>query len=65
MTQQATPFHLPFRGFLTGLLNEAFYNDEVIPHHMTEPDNISSFEDEDPCDQQQFIKSFLGKGFCH
>jgi len=55
----------PFRGFLTQLLSEAFYTEEVIPGHITKPENISLYEDEDPCDQEQFIKSFLGKDFCH
>lgn len=56
---------IPFRGFLTRLLSEAFYTEEVIPGHMTQPENLSTYEEEDPCDQEQFIKSFLGKSFCH
>ena len=51
----------PFRGFLTQLLSEAFYTEELIPVPMTEPDHISIYDYEDPCDQQQFLRRFLNK----
>ena len=51
----------PFRGFLTKLLSEAFYQEEFIPAHITEPENLSIYDYEDPCDRQIFIKNFLGK----
>ena len=51
----------PFRGFLTRLLSEAFYQEEFIPAHITEPENLSIYDYEDPCDRQIFIKNFLGK----
>ena len=53
--------HKPFRGFLASLLSEAFYTEEFIPAAMTEPENLSIYDYEDPCDQQHFLRSFLGK----
>lgn len=56
-----TTLKSPFRGFLTQLLSEAFYTEELIPAPMTEPENLSVYDYEDPCDQQLFLKSFLGR----
>lgn len=60
-TAEHSTFKKPFQSFLTQLLNEAFYKEEFIPVPMTEPENISVYDYEDPCDQQQFLKSFLGR----
>lgn len=56
-----TQITAPFHGFLTKLLSEAFYQEEFIPAHITEPENLSLYDYEDPCDRQIFIKNFLGK----
>jgi hypothetical protein len=63
-THQASHTHFnskPFRGFLTKLIGEAFYTEEMIPVPITDPENMAVYDYEDPCDQQQFLRSFIGR----
>ena len=50
-----------FRGFLTKLLSEAFYQEDHLSNYITEPDNLNIYDYEDPCDEQIFIKKFLNR----
>lgn len=51
-----------FRGLLTRILQEGFYNEEELEIDLDldlDLENNSTYEEEDPCDHQSFIQSFL------
>jgi hypothetical protein len=33
----------------------------MIPVPITDPENMAVYDYEDPCDQQQFLRSFIGR----